>query len=294
MWEEQNLGVAFTDGHEMDELRRAVGEGAGLSARLTSSAGVSLEQVGQSVCLVGLLHDVRLLGIGDQGSGSKNGDGSVDAQQMAVAWVEDLDGAVELVAFPPNYKRHKELWTENNMVIITARVCHHTDGQGVYLLCEHLAAYHGDNVEEELNIVVRPSRRNAVPTVALPTVEPPSENGGSHKPDLVAQPQGSYAEIRNPQSAIRKPSESPAYQLIITLPASEDDSEDIDRMIVLDKLLKAHQGPDMVILRIPYSPETGAVTSAQLPRGVRYSAALEGKIRELLGPDALALIKLLG
>ena len=48
--------------------------------------------------------------------------------------------------------------------------------------------------------------------------------------------------------------------MIITLPGSVDDREDIDRMIALDRLLKAHQGPDTVTLRIPYSPETGAVT----------------------------------
>ncbi len=289
-WEEQNLGVAFTDAHEIEDLRRAISQSGGLSERLTSSAGIGREQVGQSTCLVGLLHDVRLLPLQENGeaSESKNGDKPERSQQMAVAWVEDLDGVIELVAFPPNYKRHQELWAENNMVIITARVRSHSDGQGVYLLCEHLAAYHVETTAEEMNITIKPSRRASAPTdtTALPTPSAANTNGGSHKPVSASQ-------LTQPQSTVTQNSgEPPAYQLIITLPTSEDDREDIDRMIALDRLFKAHQGPDTVTLRIPYSPETGAVTSAQLPRGVRYSSALEAKIRKLLGPDALALIKL--
>ena len=88
--------------------------------------------------------------------------------------------------------------------------------------------------------------------------------------------------------------EAPAYHLIITLPASGDDHADIDRMIALDKLLKAHAGSDTVTLRIQYSPETADVTSAKLPHRVRYDASLEEDLRGLLGPDALALIKLAG
>ncbi len=295
-WEQQNLGVAFTDAHEIEDLRRAISQSGGLSERLTSSAGIGREQVGQSTCLVGLLHDVRLLPLQENGgaSESKNGDKPEHSQQMAVAWVEDLDGVIELVAFPPNYKRHQELWAENNMVIITARVRSHSDGQGVYLLCEHLAAYHVETAAEEMNITIKPSRRASAPadTTPLPTPSAANTNGGSHKPDLITQSKSTIAEIQNPKSKTQNPAEPPAYQLIITLPTSEDDREDIDRMIALDRLFKAHQGPDTVTLRIPYSPETGAVTSAQLPRGVRYSSALEAKIRKLLGPDALALIKL--
>ena len=65
-------------------------------------------------------------------------------------------------------------------------------------------------------------------------------------------------------------------------------------MIALKRLLRAHPGPDTVTLRVPYSPETGDVTSAKLPWGVRYESGLETDIRALFGPEALALIKLLG
>jgi len=82
------------------------------------------------------------------------------------------------------------------------------------------------------------------------------------------------------------------YRLIITLPVSDDEHSDIDRMISLNNLLMQHPGPDTVTLRIPYSPRPGDVTIGHLPRGARYNPHLEAKLRDLLGPDALAVIKL--
>lgn len=295
-WELDNLGVGFTNAHDMDALRRALSAGSAWSGRLTGSARIRTGQEGQSVYLVGLLHEVRQLGAEIR---TPNEGKSGQEEKVAVAWVEDLEGAIELVAFPPNYKRHAALWTENNMVIVTARVRAHSDGEGVYLLCEHMAPYNVAVEEQEINITIKANKRTASvageETTPLPTPEPAPTNGGSHKVATTPQDvmQDTRIEIQNPISKVQN-EEEPGYELIITLPSSPDDHEDIDRMIKLDRLLKGHRGPDTVILRIPYSPETGSYTKAQLPRGVRYSSVLEMEIRDLLGPDALALIKLLG
>jgi hypothetical protein len=241
----------------------------------------------QSICMVGLLHDVRLV---SRPSGS-NGHGQADETHLAVAWVEDLEGTIELVAFPPNYKRYKELWAENSLVIITARVRAHKDGEEVYLLCEHLGQYQGQAEEEIMTVKVRAPKKSD-------TVTDPGAHASESKPVLPAvgrpAPDVQAASAEKAKAATATTTEPPTYHLVITLPVSHDDHADIDRMLALDKLLKARPGPDTVTLRIPYSPETGAVTSAQLPRGVRYSPGLEADIRGLLGPDALALIKLLG
>jgi hypothetical protein len=296
-WETDNLGVGFTDAHEMDELRRALGAGSDWSGRLTSSARIGPEEAEHSANLVGLLHDVRLVDVGTNGQEPGHQD-----ERMAVAWLEDLDGGLELVAFPPNYKRHAALWAEGNMVIVTARVRRQSDGEGVYLLCEHLAPYRVDVQEQEIDITIQAPRRAATPaadTVPLPEPRTYVANGGSHKLTPVTQATtttelgGPRPEAQSPKPKVQN-AEEPNYELIITLPASPDDHEDIDLMIRLDRLLKAHVGPDTVILRIPYSPETGSYTKAQLPRGVRYNSVLEMEIRDLLGPDALALIKLVG
>ncbi|MFL5732248.1 MAG: PHP domain-containing protein [Chloroflexia bacterium] len=290
-WEERNLGAGFTDASEMEGLRRALENSGGLRSRLVSTSGIGPSNVGGSVYLVGLLQSIRLV---EDPAGATGGG---QAQTMGTALVQDLDGEIELVAFPPNYKRHRELWVENNMVIITARVCGHTDGDGVYLLCEHLAAYQAGVEEEELDIKVKASRREA--TVPLPAPQAQPANGGSRQDYPIPQPSPQAApqvgsQVKAVPQAPAPPVESPTYHLIITVPASDDDHADIDRMIALEKVLKARSGPDTVTLRIQYSPEAGDVTSAKLPHRVRYSTSLEEEIRNLLGPDALALIKLLG
>jgi hypothetical protein len=288
-WEERYLGVGFTDASEMDALRRAIEGSGGLRARLVSSSGIGQTNVGDSIYLVGLLHGIRP--VTDPAGAPEGGQG------MAIAMLQDLDGEIELVAFPPNYKRHRELWTESNMVIVTARVCNHPDGDGIYLLCEHMAAYHAGVQEEELDIKVKAARRGA--TVPLPAPQTQTASGGSRQDYPIPQssPQASphtQSQVRTASQELNSTAEAPAYHLIITVPASNDDHADIDQMIALNKLLKGHAGPDTVTLRIQYSPETGDVTSARLPHRVRYDASLEGGIRDLLGPDALALIKLLG
>jgi DNA polymerase III alpha subunit len=269
VWEERHLGVAFTEASEIARLRSALDRSGDLRSRLLTSTQIGPDRVGHSVYLIGLLCSIKLLESQTE-----------DPDPLAVAWLEDLDGSIELVAFPPNYKRHQDLWVENNLVIVTARVSQHPEGE-TYLLCEHLAAFHAGIEEQQLSLTIKPSRQSKE---AAPAGEPKSSNGSS--PPVLPPAQQPVYTVQ--QSA------SPTYKVIVTLPVSADDHADIDRMIKLKKVLAAHPGPDVVTLRIPYSPETGAVTSAQLPRGVRYSDVLESEMRELLGSDALAIIKLIG
>jgi DNA polymerase III subunit alpha len=301
-WEERNLGVGFTPAPEMEALSRAMDGSGGLRSRLTTTAQIETSMLGRSIYLVGLLHAIRLVeSPGSTASGNGHGaPGAAEAQSLAVAWVEDLDGAIELVAFPPNYRRHSELWAESNLVIVTARVSRYPGEEELYLLCEHLAAYQAGIEEGELNFAIKAPRRPTQGTAPLPTPEAPPGNGGSRgpHPDQVAPAsRGSEAASHRapPQvESVASTGEPPGYHLVISLPGSQDDRADIDSMIALKKLLESHPGPDTVTLRIPYSPETGAVTTARLPRGVRYTSSLEEGIRGLLGAEALALIKLLG
>jgi hypothetical protein len=281
-WEERHLGVGFTSAPEMGRLRASLDKSGGLRSRLITSAQIGEDQVGRSVLLVGLLHAVRLF---DPPDGAKG-------DPLAVAQVEDLDGSIEIVAFPPNYKRHHDLWVEGNLVVVTARVLKHEVG-GIFLLSEHLAAFHGGSEEHEIEVTVKVSKRVASPA---PAPAEPVANGAADAP---AQNGGKPGDARagketTPPVAGVATADSPNYRLVITLPGSDDDHADIDHMIALNRLLHAHPGPDAVMLRIPYNPETGDYTTAPLPRGVRYTASLELKIRDLLGSDALALIKLVG
>lgn len=305
LWE-KSLFDEFTKAPARIMLRRVIGASGGLRSKLTTTARIGPDLEGQSACLVGLLTDIRLLDStevgGDRGEGAAS---SATVDTLAVAWVEDLEGGIELVAFPPNYRRHQELWAENSLLIVTARVRKQPDGEGVYLLCEHLAPYQVGVEEEEMDLKLKAIRRGAngaggsngasEPTAPLPTPEVRAGNGGSRYAAPTSRATYPAApETKAAAQGMVMPDEPPAYHLIVTLSASDDDQADIDRMIALKRLLRAHPGPDNVTLRVPYSPETGGVTSAKLPWGVRYNSGLETDIRDLLGPEALALIKLLG
>ncbi|MBF6614032.1 MAG: PHP domain-containing protein [Chloroflexi bacterium] len=280
-WEEEKLGISFTEATEIDALVRAIEKSGDLKDRLLTSDRIGAEHVGQSVYLLGILCRIELLYAPD-GVG----------EPMAAAMIEDLNGTIELVAFPPNYKRHQGLWVENKAVIVTGRVSLHTDGE-LYLLCEHMAAYSGDDVEEAFTVTVTVAKPRADNSQAAPSEIAPEVAAAKAAPLAPKAVGGAKRDSLSP-ATMPAPTTLPTYRLIITLPGSSDDHADIDRMIDLSKALAAHPGTDAVTLRIPYSPETGSITSAQLPQGVSYNALLEGEIRDLLGPDALAIIKLIG
>lgn len=276
-WEEQHLGIGFTPAAEIEALRRALSDAGGLQPRLVSTARILDMTEGRSVYLLGLLTAPRLLEAAQGGL----------SDPLAVARVEDLEGAIELIAFPPNYKRHRNIWVENNLVIITARVGKHQDGE-TYLLCEHLAAYNpGGGQEGTFAVKVKPSRK-ARPQAASPSAIPEHEPEGVIKSVAISS---GYQTAASTKATLQQAA-SAAYKLVITMPASPDDHADIDKMIALKRLLETHPGPDIVSLRIPYSLDTGATTSARLSVGVEYNAVLAQEIADLLGPQALAVIKL--
>jgi DNA polymerase-3 subunit alpha len=354
-WEERHIGLAFTQAAEMEALRRIVHSLGDLRSRLLTTAQIDAGRIGQSICLIGVLCSIRL--VDASGTSSSAGDGNhtvangavgksrvgrgkdapppqQEGAYLAVGRIEDLDGSIELVAFPPNYMRHRALWTEGNVVIVTARVSRHPDGE-LYLLCEHLAPYHVQGGEDDTFEVKVRTRKGANtskergpqdagtdadavgvevdadagarPEVGVPaTVSSPAmatagkgSSTGAYPPPAhgfrSTSPGAQSAAVATTMQLDERrpdPNGKPSYRVVITLPCPEDDQTAIDMMIALHNLLLRHPGPDEVKLRIPYSPQTGHMTSAQLPRGVSYNHILEAEIQALLGMDALAVIKL--
>jgi hypothetical protein len=210
-----------------------------------------------------------------------------------VAWLEDAEGSIELVAFPPNYRRYAALWTENSQVIVTARVSRHNDGE-FYLLSEQVAPFQAGAGEEDMILTIKPPR--AVKAAPKPDSKPAAAtSSGQWAAPPASQAMAPISSVSQTGSARQPafvPEERATYSLIISIPPANDDHEVIDSMIALNGLLNAHPGPDSVTIRVQYSPETGKWTSARLPGGVRFSHALEQSIRRLLGDDALAVIRL--
>jgi len=286
LWEEANVGVAFTQAVEMETLVTALEKSGDLRSRLLATAQIGEQHVDTSISLVGILCSIHIV------EGAPG-----DGEPLAYGRLEDAHGSIELVAFPPNYKRHSELWAESNQVSVTARVARHDDGE-FYLLSEHIAPFKAGASEEAMTLTIKaprqiksaPGGNSSTPVLSEVAPVPARPAPPAQAPASASSPGRPQPGPLRPQVAL---SNEPArYSLIISLPPADDDHEVIDSMIALNSLLGSHPGPDSVTIRVQYSPETGKWTSARLPGGVRFSPALEQSIRRLLGDDALAVIKL--
>jgi hypothetical protein len=290
--------VDFTAAPEMDALQRALDGSGGLRERLLSTTQVGKESVGKSVLLVGLLCGIKMLMPPEGGQGN---------EPLATAQIEDGEGSIEVVAFPPSYARHKTLWIEGSAVIVTGRVAAHADGD-VYLLCEHMAPLNGNEEEEEIQVKVKQSKAMKVAKEALGetvvVAETPKEqakpatngyhsyngNGDGNYHTSVRQP-----PTISPQPAARSPQLSNGtarYRVVITLPDLEDDHEAIDAMIALKATLAEYPGEDIVTVRIPYLAGNQRFASVQLPKGVSFTHDLRDQLESTFSPQAVAVIEL--
>ena len=286
LWEEANVGVAFTQAVEMETLEAALEKSGDLRSRLLTTAQIGEQHVGASISLVGILCSIHTL------EGAPG-----DGEPLAYGRLEDAHGSIELVAFPPNYKRHSDLWTGSDQVIVTASVARHDDGE-IYLLSEHIAPFQAGASEEAMTLTIKAPRQiKSAPGGSSSTPVPSEATPVPTRPAPPAQAPAIASSPGRPQPGplrqqVALSNEPARYSLIISLPPADDDREVIDSMIALNSLLASHPGPDSVTIRVQYSPETGRWTSARLSGGVRFSPALEQSIRRLLGDDALAIIKL--
>ncbi len=287
-WEEHNIGVVFTQSPEMDALKLTLEKSGGLRSRLTATNQVAAEPLHRSIYLAGILTNITLL----PGEGGDT---------LSIAHLEDLHGSLELVALPPNYRRHATLWTENNSVLVTARIEAHPDGD-IYLLCEQIAPFTASGADDNFTITIKPIR---APKSAAKPAPPPQQpayyssqtaptpqhpQAIQHKPDLKLVP--SSTSTPAPQYQPPTSTSMPNFTLIISIPDADEDQPVINNVIALKRLLEEYPGNDTVTLRVPYI--RGEWKTATLSWGVQYSPQLESRIRRLLGNDAIAVIKLAG
>jgi hypothetical protein len=293
-WERRHLGVDFTSAPEMDALQRALDGSGGLRERLLSTAQVGKESVGRSVLLVGLLCGIEMLTPPERSQGN---------EPLATAQIEDGEGSIEVVAFPPSYARHKALWIEGIAVIVTGRVLAHADGD-VYLLCEHMALLNGNEEEEEIQVKVKPSKAMKVAKETLgeavvldtPKEQPKPATNGSHTYNSNHHAQVQQPATHNQPPVARSPqpaaTSNARYRVVITLPNLEDDHEAIDAMISLKATLAEYPGEDIVTVRIPYLAGNQRFASVQLPKGVSFTHDLRDQLESTFSPQALAVIEL--
>ncbi len=115
-WEKELLGLYLSE-HPMGEVADRVG--AFVTAYSGDLADESLD--GQRVVVAGIVVAVRIVV-------------TKAKQTMAVATLEDLQGAIEVVVFPRIYEQTREVWQEGSILVVAGRVDHR--GEEVSLLAD--------------------------------------------------------------------------------------------------------------------------------------------------------------
>ncbi len=192
-WEKEFLGVYFSE----HPLVAAV---ARLREQVTTFCGqVDAELVGQRITVAGLVKSVRV-GLNREG------------RAFVSAVIEDLDGSLEVTVWPEVYEQTRELWRENNILLIHGRVRQRADR--LTLVCDAAEPYSPDN-------------------------DPASD-------EPVAA--GTEASTTATEQSMR--ANGTTYRLIITFNRTGDDAADIERIRQVMAALKEFAGPDEVTFAV--------------------------------------------
>ncbi len=115
-WEKELLGLYLSE-HPMGEVADRVG------AYVTAYSGDLADETldGQRVVVAGIVVGLRVVV-------------TKAKQTMAVATLEDLQGALEVVVFPRTYEQTREIWQEGAILVVAGRVDHR--GEEVSLLAD--------------------------------------------------------------------------------------------------------------------------------------------------------------
>ncbi len=284
-WEKELLGVYVSE-HPLGEVMRHLSPQQ--RETLTNLGDLSNELVGSTVRVLGLVARVRRLL-------TRKGEG------MAVAELEDLDGSIDAVAFPRLYEQTQDLWAEDNVLLVQGKVDLRNDR--LQIICEQVqpveerASPAGPAPREFLSYeqdlaLQRPPSREDLPYEEF-TAEEEDEEGGAPPP--VAPPRKAAGEKRPAGATVapvpppRPPRPAPSRQadgmhILITLPHTQDLEQDIERMMALNEILKAHRGQARLSLLVWNG---GKKTRLAPLDGVTYSDEFRRQVEDLLGEGSI-------
>lgn len=118
-WEKELLGLYMSDHPLSDVLARMPRDPR--QGRLSQLGDLAERTPGEKVRLVAMVVNARRIP-------TKNG------RTMAILELEDLTGTMELVAFPDTYERTTELWVNDAILLIEAKLDRR--GEALQLICE--------------------------------------------------------------------------------------------------------------------------------------------------------------
>ncbi|MBI2909860.1 MAG: DNA polymerase III subunit alpha [Chloroflexi bacterium] len=232
-WEKELLGVYLSE-HPFSGIARR------LASRVTTFCGhINEEMVGQTVVIAGMVASVRLAF-------------TKASKSFVSAVLEDLEGSVEVTAWPEVYERTRELWEQNNILLVTGKV--NSRNGRVQLVCREVAAY-----DAEAPVEGEEAIDSGTPA---PLAEAP---GAAEPPPVKAQP--------------------PIRRLLITLMETHAPERDVARLHEVFSALKEYPGQDEVLLAIV---DGGEAVRLELPdTKARFCPELRQRLEELLGDGCL-------
>ena len=287
LWEKELLGLTLSE----DPIARAL---EGMDRAGVSNLGdITEESVSTLMTFLGVLSGVRRIT-------TRKG------EAMLVATLEDLTGAIELVAFPKSLAKYGDLLRDDAVVKVTARVDNRRDT--TQLVVETVEAATALAPLDEPAPAV--SEMDLEGLGDLPEPAPPAPNlepAPVVTPPIAPTPVATAAPVRarrqvklNPNghgggSAMSGnghhheiPARSPAAgrMLRLYLPRTGDHEGDVRRMQDVYSVLRDSSGPDQVTLYLPNGVGTVVLESQHT---IAVSPALLEALRQVLGPERVVV-----
>ncbi|MCL4458741.1 MAG: DNA polymerase III subunit alpha [Chloroflexi bacterium] len=277
--EKELLGVYITE-HPM---QRAAMD---LQDTITAFCGqINEEFVGQRVTVAGVINGVRTLL-------------TKKRERMVTARLDDLQGSIEVVAFPKVYERTQDLWQEDNVAIVRGRV--ESRGERIQIVCEAVSLHQPQETQEP-----RGAEPQAVKTSDNQLTSVDRQISAEAASSLLSESlkASSTLSARNTQAgdvsewapAPQRDSQGvdrPRYRLSITIIRSGDNERDLKLLQEVYALLEHYSGgADQVHLCIAANGHERV--ELELPSlTIRYSNQLLNKLSGLLGRESLIIEKI--
>lgn len=241
LWEKELMGIYLSE-HPFS----AYAGGAG-NTTLCGQIEASLE--GKTVAVAGVITSLRH-------AFTRDGNTFVNAE------LEDLDGSVEVLAWPRLYTATKDLWEEGNVLLIDGKV--KARGDRVQIYADHVCTY----VPGETVV------KTPLPNAAKPAASPAAWR---KKPSPVTPVKRDKIEEENLE----------ACRLVVSLKQTSDKDEDIKQLNQIYEVLDEFPGKDAVNLRILKS---NSYVLLKLPHVfINYCPELHQRLADVVGQESVAV-----
>ncbi|MBI4334977.1 MAG: DNA polymerase III subunit alpha [Chloroflexi bacterium] len=244
-WEKELLGIYVSE-HPMKAVARDIAQGR----EAVLCGQVASEMNGQAVLVAGMVRSVELRSTRER-------------KTFVTAVLEDLEGTIEVTAWPETYNRSKQLWEEGNVLLVSGTVKVREDRVG--LTCRDASIYQ-----------IHPRRDPAPEEPAPKTVMVESQSPGAR----VDIPQ-----VTKPAAAGPIAGNGGSKKLFVRIVQGADQEKDIRLLGEVVAVLKNHPGQDKPILTIVDGEEAVDLEFPGLL--VSCNGGLEEELRRLGGRVAV-------